>query len=355
MKVAIDISPLKSGHAGRGIGTYTDLLIKSLQKYETSNSYNLFTRGQIVPKEVDLIHIPYFDPFLLTLPFIRNKPIVVTVHDLIPIHYLKEFPRGIRGEFKWQIQKLLLKQSDQIITDSKASRKDIVNIIGIDPELISSIYLAPSDEYFQVTDIKEQNFVRKKYKLPESYILYVGDVNWNKNIPGIIKAFKKIKAELIKSNLTKYKLVLVGSAFLKSDLRETNDINVLIQKLGIENEIIKTGYVSVNDLRTIYSLAKVLVQPSFAEGFGLVPLEAMSSGCPTVVSDNSSLKEIAGPSRLCNPENSQDIADKVLEIINLSQDERNKLVLSGLAWVKSFNWQKIAHETTLVYEKVIAR
>src|SRR5258706_5833567 len=102
MNIAIDITPLETGHSGRGVGIYTKNLIESLQKYEKKHTYILFTPKQGVPKNTDIVHYPYFDPFFLTLPLIKTKPSVVTVHDLIPLVFPEKFPPGIRGYMKWQ-------------------------------------------------------------------------------------------------------------------------------------------------------------------------------------------------------------------------------------------------------------
>ena len=212
MNIAIDITPLKTEHGRRGVGVYTNNLIKSLGQYEKKHSYSFFTRGQKIPKNADIVHYPYFDPFFLTLPIIKAKPTVVTVHDVIPLVFPAKFPAGLRGNLKWQIQKLSLLGIRRVITDSESSKKDISKITGFDANRIDVVYLAP-DPIFKPL---------RREKRTNPYVLYVGDVNWNKNVPGLFRAFARV---------SNYGLKLVGGAFTDVGLRETKEINRLMPQL----------------------------------------------------------------------------------------------------------------------------
>ncbi len=184
MKIAIDVSPLESGHAIRGVGFYLSNLKKSLLHYYPENEYVFFKADQSLDESVDLVHYPYFDPFSLTLPFFKKNKTVVTVHDLIPIIFPKHFSAGIKGNLRWHIQKYMLAQTDGIIAISETTKKDILKITEIDKNKIAVTYLAAGDEFHGIRNqesiIKE---VKSKYNLPEKFALYVGDVTWNKNIP----------------------------------------------------------------------------------------------------------------------------------------------------------------------------
>lgn len=341
MNIAIDITSLETGHGRRGVGRYTKNLVDALQKYERQHSYSLFTRKQKVPDNADIVHYPYFDPFFLTLPLMKPKPTVVTVHDLIPLVFPDKFPAGLRGAIKWQIQKKSLHGAKRILTDSDSSKKDITKISGIKKEIIDTIYLAPDPAYHPVGDQAVLNRVRKKFSLPEKFILYVGDVNWNKNIPGLIHAFGEIRRNM--------KLVLAGTAFTNTALIETREITSLIESLGLSASVIRTGYVSEEDLSTLYSLASCMVLPSFYEGFGLPVLEAMVCGCPVVSSSASSLAEIAGPAILVSP-SPEDLARGMTQALNADREQQAK---RQFEWVQRFTWEKTAQETILSYEKVL--
>jgi glycosyltransferase involved in cell wall biosynthesis len=338
MHIAIDTTPLSSGHSGRGVGIYTKFLIEALQKYENSHSYSFFTRGQKVNAKADVIHYPYFDPFFLTLPLIKVKPTVVTVHDLIPLVFPAHFPSGIRGLVKWQLQKMSLRNVHRIIADSHSSKNDIARIIGYNTSAIDTIYLAPTIDIKKCEEIKS----------PEQFVLFVGDVNWNKNIRGLLQAF------LIASKAyPKLMLVLVGKAFKDSSLPETNEVDALIAEYNLENRIIKTGWISDGQLATLYSKAMCLVQPSHYEGFGLPVLDAMACGCPVVVSDVSSLIEIAGPSVRVHAGKPEEIAGGIQTIVSLSEEKRKKLISDGRIWVKEFTWKRTANRTVASYGSAV--
>lgn len=345
MRIAIDITPLESGHRDRGVGTYTKLLIEALQKYEKNYSYYFFTRGQKIPNDVELIHYPYFDPFFVTLPLFYSKPAVITVHDLIPLVYPQRFPPGARGVLKWQYQRMKLREAKRIIVDSEASKRDVIRIAGISENTINVVYLAPSPIFGPVQKTSLLHSIKAKYNFPDSFILYVGDVNWNKNILGMVKAFGQLK--------TKAKLVLVGKAFV-GDSKEAKEIEAYIRSMNLEDNVMKIGGVPVEDLVVIYNLASVYLQPSFYEGFGLPVLEAMACGVPVVTSFTASFAEIAGPAIAVDPKDPKDIARGLLEALTMTPDKRFAFVSAQTKWVQQFTWERVAHQTIESYEKALA-
>ncbi|HUV46957.1 MAG TPA: glycosyltransferase, partial [Candidatus Bathyarchaeia archaeon] len=189
-KIVIDISRLHPLALKRGVGIYAESLVLSLQRLKDGNKYFLRQYNKTLDlKKFDLVHYPHFDPFFLTLPWLRQKPIVVTIHDLIPLIFPNNYSAGFRGKIKWQMQKFLLKKAKAIITDSKNSKKDIVNIIGFPEQKIFPIQLAFNKNFRRLTGIKQQSvMIKNKYHLPENFLMYVGDINWNKNIKGLVKA-----------------------------------------------------------------------------------------------------------------------------------------------------------------------
>ena len=343
MNIAIDITALETAHGQRGVGSYTRNLVEALQKYEKNYTYSLFTRKQKIPNNVNLVHYPYFDPFFLTLPLMKTKPTVVTVHDLIPLVFPDKFPTGIKGTFKWQIQKHSLLGAKRIITDSQCSRDDIARITGIDRDRIDVVYLAP-DPMFQPVSRAHIDSTRKKFSLTKPYFLYVGDVNWNKNILGLVRAF---------ASISNYFLVLVGGAFTNASLAETKEINRLVSALGIGRSIRRIGHVANHDLAGLYCGAVVLIQPSFYEGFGLPVLEGLACGCPVVSSDLSSLGEILGPSIRIRPDDVASIAAGMRKAAGMSSQERSDFARQGKEWTRTFTWRKVARETVASYERAV--
>lgn len=351
MKIAIDISPLidqsSISHRVRGTGFYISNLKRSLLEYFPDNQYTFFSRKESVPN-VDIIHYPYFEPFFLSLPVIKKNKFVVTVHDLTPLVFPKEFPYGYKGLLKWNLQKVSLKRATAIITDSEVSRKDIIKYAGIPDEKINVIYLAASDIFKRLDQSKVNNLqkeIGKKYDLPKQFVLYVGDVTWNKNLPRLIEAVRKAKVSL----------VMVGKALSEKNFDRKNPWNKDL--VAIQEQIKKTklitciGFVSTEDLVLLYNMATVFVMPSLYEGFGLPVLEAMQCGCPVVTTKEGSLPEVAGNASIyCNAYNIDSIADSIKKVFS-DEKLQKRLSENGLKQSKKFSWRKVAQETISVYEK----
>lgn len=347
MKIAIDISPLSSGHKVRGVGFYLENLKRSLLKYFPDNEYIFFTNKDNINENIDIIHYPYFEPFFLTLPFFKKYKTVVTVHDLTPILFPQHFPAGLKGNIKWQIQKFNLHKTDAIITDSFTSQKDITGILKIEKKQVNIAYLAAAEEFKKLENDKWRQKLLNKFNLPEKFILYVGDITWNKNIPALIEAIKEI-------NLT---LVLVGKAIADNNFDKTNpwnkDLNIVHQMTEGDKRFIKLGFVSSKDLVELYNAATVFVFPSIYEGFGLPVVEAMQSGCPVVLSKEGCMKEIGGDAvYYINPFDAHDIANGIGEVFYSSKLQK-KLSEKGIEQAKKFTWKKTAEDTVKIYNKVM--
>ena len=330
MKIAINIASLSSASQSRGIGFYTSRLIAELQN---NPSLQLIKFEKKIPPGVDLVHYPGFNPFQFSFPLINTLPFLVTIHDLIPLKFPSRFPPGIKGKLRWLIQRGLLLSAAGIITDSKSSQKDILALTEVSPAKIHVIYLA-ADKVFK--PIKPIN----KFSLPNKFILYVGDVNYNKNLP-----------ELIQVCLTNnYPLVLVGKQLVEKDYDRRHPENqdlIKVQSLiqANPNQIIPLGFLPTQDLVMLYNLATVYVQPSLAEGFGLPVLEAMACGCPVLIGPADSLSEIAGPA-------AGEFNENNLKLYWQSPSLRLKMSKLGLAQAAKFSWEKTARETIKVYESI---
>lgn len=349
MKIAIDVSPLESEHylqhRVRGTGFYLTNLKESLIKNFPENEYIFFKRGDNLPADVDIVHYPYFEPFFLTLPFKKTYKTVVTVHDLTPLVFKDKFPAGIKGNLKWEAQKRILKKADFIITDSHSSKNDIHKFTGINTDKIQVVYLSAAQHFKKIKSPNKK--ILKKYNLPEEFILYVGDVTWNKNLPNLIKAINK----------TDFSLVIAGSAFANKDYDKSNPWNKDLyeaQTLASSNKnIYPLGFVPDNDLVDLYNLATIFIMPSFYEGFGLPVLEAMQSGCPVITTKEGSISEVADSAAyFVDPYDADSIVKGINEVIS-DQNLRAALSKKGLEHAKKFTWKKTAEETNKVYERVI--
>lgn len=343
MKVVISLKKLHTASNTRGIGVYTRELVASLQKKFPKDKF-IPTSHAVGDLGADLIHFPYFDPFFLTLNFSRNIKTVVTIHDLIPLRFPERFPSGIRGRLKWLVQKYLVSKVDMIITDSNASKQDIERIIGIDSKKIAVIPLGPNKA--EKVPVRMTKKIIESHHLPEKYLLYVGDINWNKNVTGLIEAFSKLKDDDLH-------LVLVGKVFTdKPNIKEYKEIVSAISQSGKADKILTLGYVPSHHLSVIYSHATLYVQPSWYEGFGLPILEAMKFGCPVASSSLGSLPEIGGDAVAYFDPGKNMV--KVIESLLLDQQKLEQLKQAGLIQASKFNWDQTAILTHQIYEQVIA-
>jgi len=347
MKVIIDISPLKTVHKTRGIGIYTRQLVDALQKNDPESRYILTSKPQ--EYQADLIHYPYFDFFSRTLPRKKRVKTVVTIHDTIPLVFPKHYKPGMRGKLNSLFQIHSLKTVNAIITDSHNSKKDIGRYLHQSKEKIHVVHLA-ADSTFKKMSREEISEMRIKYKLPNKYALYVGDVNYNKNIVGLIEGTSLLEEPL--------PLVLVAKAMKDIHIKEAQEIQSTITRLSMESRVHILTAVPLEpltDLAAIYSGAFVYIQPSLYEGFGLPILEAMACGTPVVCSNTSSLPEVAGEAAIyINPEDKKSIKDAFETMLHQSPSGRKQMVEAGLKQVKKFSWDRTAQATVNVYESVLA-
>ncbi len=346
MKVLIDVSRMHTFSFNRGIGIYAQMLFQALSELSQKRKdfeVKFYQKGTVNYKEYDLIHYPFFDFYFNTLPFARRNKTLVTLHDVIPLRFKKYAPPGIRGQLRFYWQNFKLHQVKGIITDSKSSKRDIVKYLKIKKEKIFPVYLGKQ----QLPDVEGEflETVRQRYSLPSNFILYVGDVNYHKNLPALIKAFRK---------LGKKHLVLVGSGFVNNS-PENYQLKNLIQQYDLNGRIKILGYLSIKELSALYRLADFYIQPSLWEGFGLPVLEALSVGTPVIVSNNSSLREIVNPqvaTFIEYPFNSR----RISEAIKKAYRSRSKIVSQKLKeYANQFSWQKTAEETYKVYKKIVSK
>jgi glycosyltransferase involved in cell wall biosynthesis len=344
MRVAIDQSPLLTGHKVRGTGFYTQYLIFALKKYHPENDYVLFDLKN-VPSGVDIIHYPYFDPFFVSLPIKKRIKTVVTIHDLTPLVLPDLFPAGIRGKIKFSIQRLLSKRIDAVITDSESSKKDIEKILKIKSSKVFLIPLAAGEE-FKKKYLTKHEIAKmvKKYKIPKKFLLYVGDATPNKNLKRLVEAIEPLNIPLF----------IVGKVFENPTKKHPwNKDLIFVQKKASENKNIHLlGFVPAEELVNIYNLADLFVFPSLYEGFGLPILEAAACGIPIVTTRSGSIPEVIGETAVfVDPLDVDSISEGVKKVVK-DKALYERLSKEGIERAKKFSWKKTADQTVQVYEEI---
>lgn len=332
MKVFFDTSPLTSGHKGRGVGTYTQELVEVLKnKIELVSDH----------VQADVIHYPYFDFFFHTLPINKTKPTVVTIHDTIPLIYPNQFPRGVKGTINLLLQKFSLGSVAAIITDSQNSKKDIGRYFSIKSPKITPIPLAPNSSIKPQPKLTQQH-ITAKYHLPSEFLLYVGDINFNKNLPFLIQTIASIPTHL----------AIVTRADINSSIPESVHIQHAMKKTS-NTSILNVG--STKELSSLYSAAKFYIQPSLYEGFGLPVLESFACKTPVICAKTSSLPEVAGDAAIYfDPKNQQSLIKSLETALSLNATQYQTLVKKSINQLKKFSWEKTARQTVDVYQKVLA-
>ena len=188
------------------------------------------------------MHYPYFDLFFKSLSFQKGKKNIVTIYDTIPLIYPKNYPPGIKGKINFLRQKSTLKEADAIVTISETSKKDIVRFLDVQSEKVHVTYLAATPDFKKLPSGKWSTEIRQKYHLPEKFVLYVGDVNYNKNINNLAKACK----------ITDVPLVLAGKQAASSDFDRNHPENQslvhLLEEYGYDHQVLRLGFVPQEDL-----------------------------------------------------------------------------------------------------------
>ena len=268
-------------------------------------------------------------------------PTVLTVHDLI----FERFPqlhKPLNYHYLHRAMPLFVRRARHLIAVSQATKKDLMAFYGVPGNKISVIYEAADDRFRPLPAGRSEN-VRRKYRLPDDFLLFVGTIEPRKNLERLLDAF----ATLRRAGVVRH-LVIVGK---KGWLYEAFFRH--LEESDQQDHVIFPGYISDEDLPAVYNAARLFVFPSLYEGFGLPLLEAMACGTPAVSSDRSSLPEVGGDAPLyADPEDTEALADQIRrgwEDASLRQVMRGK----GLARAKEFSWARAAAETDALYQLTV--
>jgi glycosyltransferase involved in cell wall biosynthesis len=301
--------------------------VNSYRKYENRKySEKIISEGQF-----DVFHPTYFDPYFLD--YLHNKPFVLTVYDLIyelfPEYFLhsRKFLKG---------KSLLIQKAEKIIAISESTKTDLMKFYALPSEKIKVIYLANSLKQ----DIRLPLKSIADLKLPERYLLYVGNRGLYKNFLFFVESI----APFLSQDNTLSVLCAGGNDFTRTEKQ-------MFRSWGIER---KLHYSSVNDalLTSLYANALAFVFPSLYEGFGIPILEAFACNCPVLISNTSSLPEIAGGACLSfDPKDKISILDAVKQMLS-NEFLRTEFRKKGKERVKFFSWEHTAEETKRIYESI---
>lgn len=288
-------------------------------------------------RELDLFHFLYNSP-----PLFFPCAYVLTIHDLSYRYVPRMISRKDYLSINVQLP-LTARKARKIIAVSENTRADIVKFLKIPEQRIEVIHEGVGPEYLPVTDPAAMARVRKRYDLPERYLLYVGTYLPHKNIDTLLLAYR----ELLLQGATLCKLVLAGKKG-----RNYQRIAKRVAELDLEGHVVSPGFVAEEDLPPLYSMSEMFVFPSLYEGFGLPILEAAACGVPVIASSASCHREIGGDAALYFPPTDYRALARCICDISGSADLQGKLKARGVERVRSFSWERMAERTRKVYEEI---
>ncbi len=291
----------------------------------------------------DIAHVPYW-----ASPLVTPLPTIVTIHDLIPL-LLRDYRGSLPVRLYTALVSLTARRAALILTDSQASRKDIITRLRLPPERVRTIYLGISEQYTPVPAPDDQA-IRARYGLPERYLLYLGGFDVRKNITTLLRAYR-LAAPVVGRSCP---LLIVGrlpardTPFAPDPRRLAREEEVdtrLVCFVDFADELAKPA---------IYRGAIAFVFPSRYEGFGLPPLEALACGVPVVGSNTSSIPEIVGDAGvLLPPDDAEGMARAMIQLVT-DYDLRAELSRRALIQAARFSWVRTARETLAAYREVCA-
>jgi len=278
---------------------------------------------QLKKQKFDIFEPTYFDSYFL--PYLKGKPFVLTVHDMIP---------EILGVDKPQAQqkKLLCPLAAHIHTPSQNTKNDLVNILNIAPDKVS------------VTPHGSPAFPTTKHSSPYPfpYLLYVG-ARWSyKNFAPFVE-----ECAITIAKYPEIHVVCTGSPFTKEEEK-------LIANLGLTEHFMQT-YANEEGLQALYQNAVAFIYPSAYEGFGIPILEAFVCGCPVFLNNTSCFPEVGGDAAIYFDINRRgDLAEHIEAFLQASEQDRAALIIRGLERAKLFSWEESARKLSHVYQNLLA-
>ena len=368
MHIAIDAHSVGTGLAGNE--TYAANLVEALASIDRRNRYTLYVTkpaaverykgrwpnfqvrrtlphspvvripltlsAELRRRPVDLLHVQY------TAPPFAPCPVVTTIHDLAFEHIPETFKRR-----SWMQMRLTVRRTARtaahIVTVSEYSKRDIVETYGVAPEHVTVTPEAAAP-HFRPAPPEEVERVRRRYGIADEYVLAVGSIQPRKNLARLARAYSHLRSRRSQTKLPQ--LVLVGKrAWLYGETLRA------VESCGLSASTIFTGYVSEGDLPALYTGAILFVYPSYFEGFGLPPLEAMQCGTPVLTGDRTSLPEVVGDAALTvDPFDETAIAAGLERLLDDSE-LRARLRVKGLERARLFDWHETARLTLGAYAR----
>ncbi|MBR8839830.1 MAG: glycosyltransferase [Stigonema ocellatum SAG 48.90 = DSM 106950] len=384
MKIGIDIQALQTDNSKfRGIGRYTQSVVESLLSEQTNHTYHLYANSSLSAPELDKKRFPYknidypqigstnLNDLLMKTTMISadvdavfvpspmegtdstipdytdfHKKVFVICYDLIPLIFADRYLKDPNMHSLYMRRLKNVQNADFVFAISESTRQDVIKYLQVSPNKVLNVSGGVSSFFSPVQATEYQYWLKifaDKFRISKKFILYAGGEDWRKNIEGLVTSFAKLPHSLQKS----HQLVIACKV---SDFF-AQDITRLASRLGVDQSLVLTNYVTNEELRALYSTCSLFVFPSFYEGFGLPLLEAISCGAPAIASNTSSLPEILGSvEQQFNPYSPEDTA-RVMQKVLFDENYRKSLSENLLKQAATFSWQSVAQKMSDVFKE----
>lgn len=365
MKILLDLRSIRQPESGDG--QFSINLINSLSRIDVHNRYTLLLRPETEPffrvkasnfkskilsikphSATEQLLLPaiirkekadLFHSFTYAMPYWAGIPSIINIYDITHIHFRQNYPYALKLYYAIVVKRCA-KKADRILTLSNYSKEDIASHLRVVKNKIKVIYCGR--RFFAMDKAVVEKNLKKNYNLKNGFILYVGNMRPHKNVETLIRAFKKCldkRADL--------ELVVCGKKKFSF-----SEIAKKVNSLKLSKKVRFMDYIDDKMLPLLYNGASLLAFPSFYEGFGLPPVEAMSCGTPVVSSDAASLPEILGDAaRFVNPCDAEGLSNAMMDILS-DKNTTESLSRRGLERCKAFSWEKSAEELLDLYNDI---
>lgn len=371
-----------------GIGAYSLYLTKQLMKADAGHNYILFG-SRAFPKELLTNHFPERAGCSIVLlpsppvvrvaqatlgmvfrrlwekanvsPVLREQELdimhfheqgavlhcqahktVLTVHDMMLSVYDRNYFNNGVSRWLWRRHVGEFRRADAILAISDSTRRDVIAYTGVKPSKVKTIRYGLAEAYRLEVENSRILEEKKRHGISGRYFLYVGGLQFNKNIPVLIRAFQQMAL-----SDKGVQLVMAGEHRFWPEQRVR--LTEQIAKYELERQVIFTGQLNWSRLKPLYAGAVALVHPALYEGFGFTPLEAMACGCPVIASNTSSLPEVVGEAGLLRDPNQPEEFARAMELMLTDAEFRANIARAGKERATKFYWEKAAEMTLDVY------
>ena len=286
----------------------------------------------------ELLHAPAY-----VAPLMARVPVVLTLYDLIAFSHGDYCTQSNRLHFRLLVPPSVRKAA-VVVVPSRAVRDDLIRLMPGAAGKIRVIPLGLREEFRPVQDPSAFERLRRTYGIAGPFILFVGRTEPKKNLVRLIEAFRLLRQRTV----LRHQLVIAGAP-------SWDEANVVaaVRKHGLNEVVVRTGFVPAGDLPALYSLADLFVFPSLCEGFGLPPLEAMACGTPAMVSDRGALREVAGGAAVLTDPLAPDRMARDLEAVLTDPLPRDPRIAEGLRHARTFTWARTAAATEAAYADAV--